>query len=56
MATCADCGTKLDGGVCPNCHEELYIFETQISVDGTDVPLSNEFVNKIQEQRVKVEG
>lgn len=25
MAHCENCGTKLDHGACPNCHEELVI-------------------------------
>lgn len=26
---CADCGTKYSNGLCPNCHEEAFILETQ---------------------------
>ena len=46
---CEDCGTKLSGGICPNCSEELFIFETQYE----DLPptLSDEFVEKVEEQR-----
>ena len=49
--TCEDCGTKLSGGVCPNCSEELFIYETQYE----DLPetLSIEFTDKIKEQREK---
>ena len=26
---CADCGTRYSNGLCPNCHEEAFILETQ---------------------------
>lgn len=26
---CDDCGTKFSDGCCPNCHEELFIYNTQ---------------------------
>ena len=45
---CDDCGTKLSEGICPNCSEELYIYETQTD----DLPeiLSDEFYKKVIEQ------
>lgn len=52
MANCEDCGTKLLSGVCPNCQEELYIFETQICKDGMNINLSEDFVEKVKEQQV----
>lgn len=51
MSYCSDCGTKLSGGMCPNCHEELYIFETQYD----DLPpLSEKFASQVREQRDEV--
>lgn len=29
MRDCPDCGTRLSDGTCPNCEEELFIYETQ---------------------------
>jgi hypothetical protein len=48
MSRCNDCGTKLSNGTCPNCQEELYIFENQYE----DLPeqLSNEFTDKVRGQ------
>lgn len=45
---CEDCGTKLSGGICPNCSEELYIYREQYD----DLPdqLSDEFAEKVEEQ------
>ena len=51
MKACEDCGTKLDGGICPNCSEELYIFENQYEF--LPESLSDEFADKIKEQREK---
>jgi hypothetical protein len=51
MGYCDDCGTKLSGGICPNCQEELYIFENQHE----DLPpLSDEFSEKVKQQRKEV--
>jgi len=48
MSYCSDCGTKLSNGICPNCSEELYIFETQYE----DLPeLSNDFAEKVEQQK-----
>jgi hypothetical protein len=54
MPYCEDCGTKLDGGICPNCHEELWIFDNQMTPDGYDEPLSEEFAKKVNDQREQV--
>ena len=35
--TCEDCGTKLSGGFCPNCHEETFIAEQYRDL-GKEVP------------------
>jgi hypothetical protein len=46
---CADCGTKLVGRVCPNCHEELYITDNQLP----EFPMSTseEWDKKVKAQR-----
>lgn len=46
---CQDCGTKYSEGMCPNCHEELYIETTQ----GEFLPdyLSEEWQEKVSEQK-----
>ena len=51
MNTCEDCGTKLDGGICPNCSEALYIYIN----DYEYLPnyLSEEFTDKVKEQKKK---
>lgn len=51
MDSCDDCGTRLSGGICPNCQEELHIYETQILPDGPEMNLSNEFIEKVKEQK-----
>lgn len=51
MAHCEDCGTKLDGGICPNCSEELYIYENQYEY--LPDSLSDDFVDKVKEQKIK---
>ena len=50
---CEDCGTKLErGGVCPSCHEELFIHRFN-----GDAPIdwSAEFMAKVNEQQQAVE-
>ena len=50
MSRCENCGTRLRlSGACPNCQEELVIFEEQYE----DLPpsLSNQFTEKVKEQR-----
>lgn len=51
MKACEDCGTRLSNDICPNCHEELYIFETQTEFLP---PLSDEFAVQVKEQRADV--
>ena len=46
---CEDCGTRYSDGMCPNCHEELFILVTQAE-DLDDVRLSDEFLAKAKEQ------
>lgn len=50
---CEDCGTKMYGGICSNCQEELYIIENQS--DAIDWPLSEEFTDKAAEQRREID-
>lgn len=48
MKHCEDCGTRLEaGGVCPNCHEELFI----MNQDDTWWDFSEDFCKKAEEQR-----
>lgn len=49
MKTCPDCGCKLNGGICSNCQEELYILEYQS--DCIDFPLSKEFLSEADRQQ-----
>lgn len=50
--SCDDCGTRLDGGICPNCCEELFIFETQLQeIDDPTFTISPEFAQQVEEQR-----
>ena len=48
MAYCEDCGTKLSGGICPNCSEELFIFTEQNEYLPDNI--SDEFMEKVKEQ------
>jgi len=50
--TCEECGTRLSEGMCPNCQEELFIFETQS--EWAPDELSEEFMGKVREQRAQV--
>lgn len=50
MKSCPDCGSRIHGPYCSWCNEELYIFENQIMVDGPDMKLSEEFIDKIESQ------
>ena len=47
MARCEDCGCEMDGGFCPNCHEEVFI-AAQYSEIGECVPES--IAKKAREQ------
>jgi hypothetical protein len=51
---CEDCGTKLNSGVCSNCHEELYIIENQSEY--ITAPLSQPFLDKADEQKKQVKA
>jgi hypothetical protein len=49
MAYCENCGTKLSGGICSNCSEELFIFTEQNEYLPDNI--SEEFMNKVKEQK-----
>ena len=46
---CEDCGCKVYSGICTNCHEELYIYETQN--DYLPDELSDDFSESVERQR-----
>lgn len=54
MSYCEDCGCILNDGICSNCHEELYILENQ--GEFIDFPLSDEFIQKSEEQKKVVDN
>ena len=41
--SCKDCGSRIHGKYCTWCNEELYIYESQIIVDGVNIMLSDNF-------------
>lgn len=43
---CKNCGTKLSDMICPNCEEELYIYENSTDDD----EFSEKFILKVREQ------
>jgi hypothetical protein len=50
MPHCEDCGTRLQGGRCPNCHEEIFIRDQYIEI-GIPMPDDeSEFMKKVQTQ------
>jgi len=51
MSYCENCGTKLSGGICSNCQEELYIFTEQNEFLPDNI--SDDFNNAVKEQRIK---
>lgn len=51
MKYCDDCGTRISDGICPNCCEELFIFETQLQ-ECDDIVISDEFAEQVREQRI----
>lgn len=48
MSHCSDCGTKMKGKRCPNCHEELEIMDQYYEL-GMKLP-SKEFQQKASDQ------
>jgi hypothetical protein len=51
MSHCINCGTSMGNGICPNCEEELFIFETQH--DFLPAHLSDEFMSKVADQETQ---
>ena len=49
---CADCGCKVYGGHCTNCHEEHFIME-QNNTNDELIGFSPEFWEKVKEQEKK---
>ncbi len=56
MKTCEDCGTKMNGNRCPNCHEELEIID-QYYEQGMELPPDDcDFMIKVKEQEKQIEN
>lgn len=49
---CEDCGCKVYGGHCLNCHEERFIMEQDAGND-EHVDFSDEFRGKVAQQEVE---
>jgi predicted nucleic acid-binding Zn-ribbon protein len=47
---CVDCGTKFSNGLCPNCHEDAFILETQS--DYLPEVVSDEFLIRAEDQAI----
>lgn len=55
MAYCEDCGTKMHGGVCPNCHEETVILG-QYHEQGMEPPAEDtDFMKKVRIQEHQID-
>lgn len=53
-ATCEDCGTRLQGGRCPNCHEETFIRDQYIE-QGMKLPdPDSDFMKDVSKQEAKI--
>lgn len=50
---CEDCGTKLQGGRCPNCREELFILDQYIELDMELPSEDSDFMKRVHEQQIK---
>lgn len=50
MSYCPDCGCKMYGGICTNCHEEI-IIEQECMEFG--IPMSDEFCARLSEVKEK---
>lgn len=56
VSFCEDCGCKVFGGRCVNCHEELYIQDQYIE-QGMPLPHDDtEFMRKVREQEIQVQA
>lgn len=51
---CENCGCKMYGGACVNCHEETLIFEQWQDVE--DSECSQEFVDEVQKQLKQIKN
>lgn len=51
MRACDDCGTRMEGDICPNCHEELHILVHQ--QDDMD-ELTPAFAEKARNQQADI--
>lgn len=49
-STCENCGTKLQGGRCPNCHEETFIRDQYIEQNMPLPDPESDFMKKVAEQ------
>lgn len=47
---CEDCGTKTQGGFCPNCHEERLILDQYLEQDMEPPAEDSEFMRKARQQ------
>jgi hypothetical protein len=54
MSKCLDCGCTLEGGICSNCHEELFISTYQS--EDMIFPSSSEFMQAAAEQSKEIEN
>lgn len=52
MSYCPDCGNAMEGGICSNCQEELYILTYQ--ADDIDQPVSDDFAAKARKQKEEI--
>lgn len=52
MTYCEDCGCKVYGGHCVNCHEETFIAEQNYSND-EPIAFSKEFNEKLDTQAIE---
>lgn len=54
-ATCEDCGTRLQGGRCPNCYEELFILDQYIEQDMQLPDPDSEFMRRVRDQQKRID-
>lgn len=49
---CEDCGTGMDSGICPNCHEDLHVLTFEASdLAESGISVSPEFMHRVEEQQ-----
>lgn len=53
--TCEDCGTKTQGGLCPNCHEETIILGQYYEQDMEPPKEDTDFMKKVREQSIQLQ-